>query len=83
MSSKDTKPFCKVGDKLEFEVVSITDIFSTIHYSMQSNDINVLFKNSNPNQENWKPKMAEVMQWIPCSGCADCKHKECEHYGNI
>ena len=19
--------------------------------------------------------------WIPCSGCNDCQHKECEHYG--
>ena len=24
-----------------------------------------------------------VGEWIPCSGCADCTHKECEHYGNI
>ena len=22
-------------------------------------------------------------KWIPCSGCADCTHKECEHCGNI
>lgn len=21
--------------------------------------------------------------WIPCSGCKDCKSKECEHYGKI
>ena len=21
--------------------------------------------------------------WIPCSGCADCNHKECEHYGKV
>lgn len=21
--------------------------------------------------------------WIPCSGCEDCQHKECEHYGKI
>lgn len=21
--------------------------------------------------------------WIPCSGCKDCQHKECEHYGKI
>lgn len=21
--------------------------------------------------------------WIPCSGCKDCKHKECEHYGKV
>lgn len=21
--------------------------------------------------------------WIPCSGCKDCQHKECEHYGEI
>lgn len=21
--------------------------------------------------------------WIPCSGCKDCRHKECEHYGKI
>lgn len=25
----------------------------------------------------------KVSEWIPCSGCADCTHKECEHYGNI
>jgi hypothetical protein len=25
----------------------------------------------------------KVGDWIPCSGCADCTHKECEHYGNI
>ena len=22
-------------------------------------------------------------EWIPVSGCADCTHKECEHYGDI
>lgn len=27
-----------------------------------------------------QPKVGE---WTPCSGCADCTHKECEHYGNI
>ncbi len=21
--------------------------------------------------------------WIPCKGCSDCKHTECEHYGKI
>lgn len=21
--------------------------------------------------------------WIPCSGCSECKHKECEHYGKV
>ena len=21
--------------------------------------------------------------WIPCDGCADCNHKECEHYGKV
>ena len=21
--------------------------------------------------------------WIPCSGCKDCKNKECEHYGKV
>ena len=21
-----------------------------------------------------------VNQWIPCKGCKDCIHKECEHY---
>ena len=21
--------------------------------------------------------------WIPCSGCNDCKHKECENYGKV
>ena len=21
--------------------------------------------------------------WIPCSGCVDCKHKECENYGKV
>ena len=21
--------------------------------------------------------------WIPCSGCADCEHKECENYGKV
>ena len=21
--------------------------------------------------------------WIPCSGCIDCKHKECENYGKV
>lgn len=21
--------------------------------------------------------------WIPCSGCKDCQHKECEHYGKV
>lgn len=21
--------------------------------------------------------------WIPCSGCSDCKHKECENYGKV
>ena len=21
--------------------------------------------------------------WILCSGCADCNHKECEHYGKV
>lgn len=24
-----------------------------------------------------------VGEWIPCSGCSDCKHKECEHHGKI
>ena len=22
-------------------------------------------------------------EWIPCSGCIDCKHKECENYGKV
>lgn len=22
-------------------------------------------------------------RWIPCSGCKDCQHKECEHYGKV
>ena len=21
--------------------------------------------------------------WIPCSGCSDCQHKECEHYRKV
>lgn len=21
--------------------------------------------------------------WIPCIGCVDCKHKECENYGKV
>ena len=21
--------------------------------------------------------------WIPCSGCSDCEHKECENYGKV
>lgn len=21
--------------------------------------------------------------WISCSGCIDCKHKECENYGKV
>lgn len=21
--------------------------------------------------------------WIACSGCKDCMHKECEHYGKV
>ena len=21
--------------------------------------------------------------WIPCSGCIDCEHKECENYGKV
>ena len=21
--------------------------------------------------------------WVPCSGCIDCKHKECENYGKV
>ena len=21
--------------------------------------------------------------WIPCSGCKECHHKECEHYGEV
>ena len=21
--------------------------------------------------------------WIPCSGCKDCKNKECEHNGKV
>lgn len=25
----------------------------------------------------------KVGEWIPCSGCSDCKHKECEHHGKI
>ena len=37
-------------------------------------------------------KSAEIVQevakeyndgWIPCSGCKDCKNKECEHYGKV
>lgn len=27
-----------------------------------------------------QPKVGE---WIPCSGCIDCKHKECENYGKV
>ena len=27
-----------------------------------------------------QPKVGE---WIPCSGCVDCKHKECENYGKV
>ena len=27
--------------------------------------------------EHYMPK------WIPCSGCIDCKHKECENYGKV
>ena len=22
-------------------------------------------------------------KWIPCSGCVDCIHKECEHHGEV
>ena len=22
-------------------------------------------------------------EWIPCHGCADCEHKECENYGKV
>lgn len=30
-------------------------------------------------------KLAEEYNngWIPCSGCKDCQHKECEHYGKV
>ena len=30
----------------------------------------------------YKNKIA-VGEWISVSGCADCTHKECEHYGGI
>lgn len=33
--------------------------------------------------ELWLEEQPRVGEWIPCSGCADCTHKECEHYGNI
>lgn len=28
-------------------------------------------------------RLPKVGEWIPCSGCADCKHKECEHHGKV
>lgn len=24
-----------------------------------------------------------ITTWIPCSGCEDCQHKECEHNGKV
>ncbi len=29
---------------------------------------------------NDQPKVGE---WIPCSGCKSCQHKECEHNGKV
>lgn len=26
---------------------------------------------------------AKDSRWIPCSGCSDCQHKECKHYGKV
>ena len=28
-------------------------------------------------------RQPKVGEWIPCSGCIDCKHKECENYGKV
>lgn len=38
--------------------------------------------------ENTKSIVQEVAKeydngWIPCSGCSDCQHKECKHYGKV
>ena len=30
----------------------------------------------------YKNKIA-IGEWVSVSGCADCTHKECEHYGNV
>ena len=33
--------------------------------------------------EKWIDMQPKLNAWIPVSGCADCTHKECEHYGDI
>lgn len=38
--------------------------------------------------DNAKQIVQEVAEecnggWIACSGCKDCKNKECEHYGKV
>ena len=36
----------------------------------------------NRNRE-WFGEKGDNNGWIPCSGCIDCKHKECDHHGKV
>ena len=62
------------------EVLSHVDFDSTIQNSLE----NFLKAITNEAIEIVKQEAEKYNNgWIPCSGCNDCKHKECENYGKV
>ena len=62
--------FEKIIEKLDKE----RSIFKTVEWNVAMNKAIEIVKQAEAEYNGG---------WIPCSGCADCNHKECEHYGKV
>ena len=69
-------------EKPYFEIKYMEAGQHSYHIGYSSYDLNNVFQ--------WREECFEVLKgdkynngWIQCSGCIDCKHKECENYGKV
>lgn len=87
---------CICGRGKEMNQQKLFEMFADLIYDYKSAEENLIWETSGNIEraekklerevaeriENFKAEL-NSSEWIPCSGCADCTHKECEHYGNI
>lgn len=64
----------------------LEELIEKTYYSATEGNRNTGIKNSAYHKV--KKIVQEVEEeynggWIPCSGCKECRHKECEHYGEV
>ena len=66
--------FEKIIEKLEEEKNDLTDWYEDVAFGLGIKRSIEIVKQEAEKCNNG---------WIPCSGCIDCKHKECDHHGKV